>query len=94
MELVRWQCCRGLWLRDQGRPHTTEAAMCKWWGPKVAEETIHQCLLLHGHYGYTKEMPIEQRLRDVIGLEIGDGTAQIQQIVIARELLGKEFRPY
>ncbi|MFM1651635.1 acyl-CoA dehydrogenase family protein [Brevibacillus sp. B_LB10_24] len=94
MELVRWQCYRGLWLRDQGKPHTTEAAMCKWLGPKVAEETIHQCLLLNGHYGYTKEMPIEQRLRDVIGLEIGDGTAQIQQIVIARELLGKEFRPY
>src|SRR6185295_7738878 len=50
-----------------------EAAMTKWWGPRLAVDTIHQCLLLHGHYGYTDELPFEQRMRDVIGLEIGDG---------------------
>jgi cyclohexanecarboxyl-CoA dehydrogenase len=94
LEMARWQCYRTLWLRDQGLPHTKEAAMCKWIGPNVARHAIHDCLLLHGHYGYTKEMPIEQRLRDVIGLEIGDGTAQTQKIVIARELLGKAFKPY
>ncbi|WAH36303.1 acyl-CoA dehydrogenase family protein [Alicyclobacillus dauci] len=94
MELVRWQCYRALWLRDQGKTHTKEAAMCKWLGPKVAADVIHECILLNGHYAYTKEMPLEQRLRDVIGLEIGDGTAQVQKIVIARELLGKEFKPY
>ncbi|OUM88015.1 acyl-CoA dehydrogenase family protein [Parageobacillus thermoglucosidasius] len=90
LELVRWHCYRTLWLRDQGAPHTVEAAMCKWLGPKVAQEAIHECLLLNGHYAYTKEMAIEQRLRDVIGMEIGDGTAQIQKLVIARGLLGRE----
>lgn len=63
-------------------------------GPYLARKAIHECLLLNGHYGYTKDMVIEQRLRDVIGLEIGDGTAQTQKIVIARELLGKEYKPY
>jgi cyclohexanecarboxyl-CoA dehydrogenase len=94
LEAARWLCYRGLWLRDQGLPHAKEAAMAKWWGPKVAVDAIHDCLLLHGHYGYTQDLPLEQRLRDVIGLEIGDGTAQVSKIVIARELLGREFLPY
>jgi len=94
LEAARWLCYRTLWLRDQGLPHSKEAAMVKWWGPKVAVEAIHECLLLHGHYGYTQDLPLEQRLRDVIGLEIGDGTAQISKIVVARELFGREFLPY
>jgi cyclohexanecarboxyl-CoA dehydrogenase len=94
IEAARWLCYRGLWLRDQGLPHTKEAAMVKWWAPKVSVDCIHDCLLLHGQYGYTKEMPHEQRLRDVIGLEIGDGTAQVQKIIVARELLGREYLPY
>jgi len=61
--------------------------------PKLGVEIIHECLLMHGHYGYTDEYPFEQRLRDVIGLEIGDGTAQIQKIVIARRIIGEECRP-
>lgn len=93
-EAARWQCYRGLWLRDSGRPHTKEAAMVKWWAPKVAVDAIHDCLLLHGHYGYTQELPFEQRLRDVIGLEIGDGTAQVQKLIVARELMGRESLPY
>lgn len=93
LEMAKGLCYRTLWLRDQGLPHTKEASMCKWVGPDIAQKTIHQCLLLNGHYAYTKELPIEQRLRDVIGLEIGDGTAQMQKIVIVRELLGKEFKP-
>ena len=63
-------------------------------GSKVAVNAIHECLLLHGHYGYTDEYPIEQQLRDVIGLEIGDGTAQIAKIIIAREAFGRDLRPY
>jgi cyclohexanecarboxyl-CoA dehydrogenase len=94
LEAARWLCYRTLWLRDQGLPHSKEAAMVKWWGPKVAVEAIHECLLLHGHYGYTQDLPLEQRLRDVIGLEIGDGTAQISKVVVARELFGREFLPY
>jgi cyclohexanecarboxyl-CoA dehydrogenase len=94
IEAARWLCYRALWLRDQGLPHSKEAAMVKWWGPKVAVDAIHECLLLHGHYGYTQDLPHEQRLRDVIGLEIGDGTAQVSKIVVARELFGREFLPY
>jgi cyclohexanecarboxyl-CoA dehydrogenase len=94
LEAARWLCYRGLWLADQGRPHTKESAMAKWWVPKLSVETIHQCLLLHGHYGYTDELPFEQRLRDVIGLEIGDGTAEVMKIIVARELMGRESLPY
>jgi cyclohexanecarboxyl-CoA dehydrogenase len=94
LEAARLLSYRCLWLKDEGLPHTKEAAMCKWWAPKLAVDVIHQCLLLHGHYGYVEEMPFDQRWRDVMGLEIGDGTAQIQKIVVARELLGREFLPY
>ncbi len=68
--------------------------MAKWWAPKLAADCIHDCILLHGQYGYTRELPLEQRLRDVIGLEIGDGTAQIAKIVVARELMGRDYLPY
>ena len=94
LEACRWLCYRALWLADQGRPHTKESAMTKWWGPRLAVETIHQCLLLHGHYGYTDELPFEQRMRDVIGLEIGDGAAEVMKMVVARELMGRDSLPY
>jgi len=94
VEACRWLCYRALWLADQGRPHTKESAMTKWWGPRLSVETIHRCLLLHGHYGYTDELPFEQRMRDVIGLEIGDGAAEVMKMVVARELLGRESLPY
>ena len=62
--------------------------MCKWWGPKLAFEVVQNCLLLNGHGAYTTGMPYEQRLRDVLGLQIGDGTAQIMKLVIARRKAG------
>jgi cyclohexanecarboxyl-CoA dehydrogenase len=94
LEAARWLSYRALWLADRGLPHTKESAMVKWWAPKLSVETIHQCLLLHGHYGYTEELPFEQRLRDVMGLEIGDGTAQIMKVIVGRELMGRESLPY
>ena len=94
LEAARLFSYRALWLADRGESHTKEAAMVKWWAPKIAAETVHQCLLLHGHYGYTDELPFEQRLRDVIGLEIGDGSAEIMKIIVARELMGRETLPY
>jgi len=94
VEACRWLCYRAMWLADQGRPHTKESAMTKWWGPRLSVETIHQCLLLHGHYGYTDELPFAQRMRDVIGLEIGDGAAEVMKMVVARELMGRESLPY
>ncbi|MBN9734773.1 MULTISPECIES: acyl-CoA dehydrogenase [unclassified Pseudonocardia] len=90
---ARGLCHRALWLADAGEPHTAEAAMCKWFAPKTAHDQITQCLLLHGQYGYRTELPIEQRLRDVLGLQIGDGTAQIMKLVIARRRLGRELAP-
>lgn len=94
LDAAKWLCYRGLWLADRGETQTKEGAMAKWWVPKIAVQTIHQCLLTHGHYGYTEELPFEQRLRDVMGFEIGDGTAEISKIVVARELMGRETLPY
>jgi cyclohexanecarboxyl-CoA dehydrogenase len=86
---ARQLCLHTLRLRDAGLPHTAEAAMCKWLGPKTAVDTIHQCLLTHGHYGWSMDLPHQQRLRDVMGLEIGDGTAQIMKMIIARARVGR-----
>jgi cyclohexanecarboxyl-CoA dehydrogenase len=89
---VRQLCYHTLRLRDAGQPHTAEAAMCKLLGPKTAVDIIHRCLLTHGHYGWSLDLPHQQRLRDVMGLEIGDGTAQIMQLIIAREMLKRRER--
>ena len=86
---ARQLCYHTLRLEDAGLPHTAEAAMCKWLAPKTAVDVIHQCLLTHGHYGWSLDLPHQQRLRDVMGLEIGDGTAQIMKMIIARERLTK-----
>lgn len=90
---ARWVCYEALWRKDNGLEHSTEAAMAKFWAPKLSVEVIHQCLLTLGHLGYSSESPIGQRLRDVIGLEIGDGTAQVSKLVISRNLLGRAFAP-
>jgi cyclohexanecarboxyl-CoA dehydrogenase len=89
--LLSYQC---LALRDQGQPHTREAAMAKWLGPKASAEAIHAAIVLNGWMGYDQDLPHEQRLRDVIGLEIGDGTPEIMKAIIARETFGREFSSY
>ncbi len=89
LTMARQLCYLTLDLRERRLPHTAEAAMAKWYAPKVAVEVIHQCLLTHGHYGYTMDLAHQQRLRDVLGLEIGDGTAQIMKLIIAREKVGR-----
>ncbi|MFC5695898.1 cyclohexanecarboxyl-CoA dehydrogenase [Pseudomonas sp. GCM10022186] len=86
---ARLQCYHSLWLKDNGLPHNAEAAMNKWWAPKLAFDVVKQCLLAHGHTGYGEDLPFAQRLRDVLGLQIGDGTAQIMKNIIARELTPK-----
>jgi cyclohexanecarboxyl-CoA dehydrogenase len=92
VEGARLLCLQGLWLKDQGLPHTAEAGMAKWWGPKLAYDVIHQCLLCFGHGGYDRGL-MEQRLRDVLGFQIGDGTAQIMKTVIARARVGRKNVP-
>ena len=71
-------------LRDARAPHTVEAAMVKWFCPRTAFDVIHQCLLTFGHYGWSMDLPHQQRLRDVMGLEIGDGMAGIMKMIVAR----------
>jgi cyclohexanecarboxyl-CoA dehydrogenase len=90
---ARLLCHQTLWLKDQGLPHTAQAAMCKWWAPRTAFDVVQNCLLLHGQYGYRTGLPLEQRLRDVLGLQIGDGTAQIMKLIIARQKLGRALAP-
>jgi cyclohexanecarboxyl-CoA dehydrogenase len=94
LEAARLLCYLALWRRTRGLRHTAEAAMTKWYGPLMASAAVKDCLLLHGHYGYAQELPFEQRLRDVMAVEIADGTAQIQKIIIARERYGADFVPY
>ncbi len=89
--LVAYKC---LWLKDQGQKHTKESAMAKWLGPKVSAEAIHACIILHGHYGYNMDAPLEQRWRDVVGLEIGDGTPEMMKGIVAREAFGREYTAY
>ncbi|MGV3569961.1 MAG: cyclohexanecarboxyl-CoA dehydrogenase [Ramlibacter sp.] len=92
VDAARLLCLQALWLKDQGLPHSAEAAMCKWWAPKLAYDTIHQCLLSFGHGGYDRGV-MEQRLRDVLGFQIGDGTAQIMKTIIARARAGRHAVP-
>ncbi len=91
IELGRWLCYRVLWLKDNGQRHSRESAMVKWWCPRIAFKIIHECLLIHGHYGYSTDLPIEQRLRDSLLTEIGDGTAEIMKLIIARDIFGRDF---
>ena len=92
VDAARLLCLQALWLKDQGLPHGAEAAMCKWWAPKLAYDTVHQCLLSFGHGGYDRGV-MEQRLRDVLGFQIGDGTAQIMKTIIARARAGRNAVP-
>ena len=89
---ARLLCLQTLWSKDHNLPHTAEAAMCKWWAPKLSYDVIHQCLLMFGHGGYYRGV-MEQRLRDVLGFQIGDGTAQIMKTIIARTKAGRAAVP-
>jgi cyclohexanecarboxyl-CoA dehydrogenase len=91
---IRQLSYHALALRDAGLPHTAEAAMVKWMGPKTAFDVIHTCLLTFGHYGWSKDLPHQQRMRDVMGLEIGDGTAGVMKLIVARERIGRAAIQY
>jgi cyclohexanecarboxyl-CoA dehydrogenase len=94
LRAARLLCYEALSLKDRGEPHGWLAAGCKWWAPELAAQVLHQCLLLHGHLGFSLDLPHQQRMRDVIGLEIGDGTAQVMKLLVARALLGNVARGY
>jgi len=94
LEAARLLCYRTFWLKDKNKPFTKEAAMIKFWVPQVAFNVVNDCIQNRGAVGFTTEALDEFRLREVRGSMIGDGTSDIMKIIIARELLGREFLPY
>jgi butyryl-CoA dehydrogenase len=77
------------WLHQRGQPHKQEAAMAKLFASELAMRATTKAVQLHGGYGYTTEYPVERMMRDAKVCEIGEGTSEIQRVVIARELLGE-----
>jgi cyclohexanecarboxyl-CoA dehydrogenase len=94
MEAARLLCYKTLWLKDKGERITKHASMIKWYVPLLAFNVVNDCLQNRGALGYTTECLDEYRLREIRGASIGDGTTDINKIVVARELLGREFLPY
>jgi butyryl-CoA dehydrogenase len=76
-------------LKQQDRPHKKEAAMAKLFCSELAMRTTIKAVQLHGGYGYTTEYPVERMMRDAKVCEIGEGTSEIQRLVIARQILGE-----
>ena len=78
---------RAAWLADQGRPFTKEASMAKLFASEASSRACNKALQIHGGYGYTREFHVERHLRDAKICEIGEGTSEVQRIVIAKNLL-------
>lgn len=79
---------RAAWLKDQGRDFALEAAQAKLFASEVSSRATNAALQVHGGYGYVEEYKVERYLRDAKLTEIGEGTSQIQRLVIARRILG------
>ncbi len=76
------------WLKQHGKPHKLEAAQAKLYCSELAMRTTIKAVQVHGGYGYTTDYPVERMMRDAKVGEIGEGTSEIQRLVIAREILG------
>jgi alkylation response protein AidB-like acyl-CoA dehydrogenase len=88
IELARNMLHKAAWLKDQKRPYTKEAAMAKLFASEMAERVCYNAIQIHGGYGYSREYPVERMYRDARLMTIGEGTSEIQRIVIARFTLG------
>lgn len=86
IELARTMVHKAAWLKDQGRAFGKEASMCKLYASEIAMEVADQAIQIHGGYGYMKEYEVERLLRDAKLLEIGEGTSEVQRMVIARHI--------
>lgn len=86
IELARNMVYKAAWLKDQGRKFSKEAAMCKLYASEICMEVTSQAVQIHGGYGYMREYEVERYMRDAKLLEIGEGTSEIQRIVIARQI--------
>ncbi len=85
-ELARLAVHRAAWLKDQGQTFTRESAMAKLFASETAVAAALEAIQIFGGYGYTREYPVERYLRDAKLMEIGEGTSEIQRLVIARQL--------
>ncbi|MGY0691675.1 acyl-CoA dehydrogenase [Virgibacillus sp. FSP13] len=86
VELARNMVHKAAWLKDQGKPFTKEAAYAKLYATETAFRSANQAIQILGGYGYMREYEVERYLRDAKLLEIGEGTSEIQRLVIARQL--------
>lgn len=86
IELARTMVYKAAWLKDQGRPFSKEASMCKLYASEICMEVTSQAIQIHGGYGYMREYQVERFMRDAKLLEIGEGTSEVQRMVIARSL--------
>jgi len=89
IESARLLTYRAAYLRDQGQRMTRESAMAKLYASETAVRVADDCVQIHGGYGFVKDYPAEKYFRDVKLLTIGEGTSEIQRLVIARQLLGQ-----
>jgi alkylation response protein AidB-like acyl-CoA dehydrogenase len=87
IEAARALVYRAAWLKDQGRDHGLAAAQAKLFASEVSSRATNAAIQVHGGYGYTADYPVERYLRDAKLTEIGEGTSEIQRLVIARRIL-------
>jgi alkylation response protein AidB-like acyl-CoA dehydrogenase len=89
LEASRLLIRRAAWLCDQGRRISLPASMAKLYAAQAAMRACDRAVQIHGGYGYTREFPVERAMRDQKILEIGEGTNEVQRLVISRELLSR-----
>jgi butyryl-CoA dehydrogenase len=89
IEAARHLTYHAAWLKEAGRPYGKEAAMAKLFASELAMKATLECIQLMGGAGYTDEYPVERMARDAKVCEIGEGTSEIQRLVIARYLLAE-----
>lgn len=87
IQAARWMIYHAAWLKDKKRPFSKEAAMAKLYASEMAERVCRDAIQIHGGYGYSREYPVERMYRDVRLMTIGEGTSEIQRLVIARHIL-------
>ncbi|HYU05650.1 MAG TPA: acyl-CoA dehydrogenase [Thermoplasmata archaeon] len=87
IEAARTLVRRAAWLKDQGKPFKKEAAMAKLYASEMSSFVTNKAVQIHGGYGYISDYPVERMLRDAKLTEIGEGTSEVQRLVIAREVL-------
>jgi len=87
IEAARTLVYRAAWLKDQGMPFTKEAAMAKLFASEAAERAAFKAIQIHGSYGYSTEYPVERIYRDQRLMTIGEGTSEVQRMVISRRVL-------